>query len=354
MKTSNRSLCKLVILLCVLILPACQLRGPRNQRPSSAPTPEAVAAAPVASSPLPPAPASADPAVTALRFETGRNDYTLDLENAPRQFIVYVPGSYNPSRLTPVVIMCHGSNQNGNLMYENTGWVAKAEQEGFIVVFPYSWKYFLTTENRVSEKWNTPALPEITEPGAQLKDDVQFIRLILEQVKATFNVDEKRIFATGFSNGGGFVITRLLVQMNDVFAAFATSGAGLIGEAAAGDIPLTVDASLYSVLGTEDKKIAENQGFSLPFPFQAGEIVNDPNFGSMLLKTTTLLGLDMSYTLQSEGDFNTLTFDKSLSGAGNEYIFRMVRGMGHVYPSGDNNRAGLNVADLFWEFFLRH
>ena len=28
--------------------------------------------------------------------------------------------------------------------------------------------------------------------------------------------------------------------------------------------------------------------------------------------------------------------------------------MGHVYPSGDDNRADLNVADLFWEFFMRY
>lgn len=92
----------------------------------------------------------------------------------------------------------------------------------------------------------------------------------------------------------------------------------------------------------------------VPFPFLAEEIVNDPNFGSVLLKTTTLLGLEMSYAVQSEPQFTTLTFDRSLAGADNEYVFRMVRGMGHVYPSGDNNRAGLNVSDLFWEFFIRH
>ena len=91
----------------------------------------------------------------------------------------------------------------------------------------------------------------------------------------------------------------------------------------------------------------------MPFPFEAADIVSDPLFGGMLGKTTTLLSLDTSYTVESDPDFTRLTYNKSLVGADNEYIFMMIRGIGHIYPSGDN-RAGINVADLFWDFFLKH
>ena len=95
-------------------------------------------------------------------------------------------------------------------------------------------------------------------------------------------------------------------------------------------------------------------GLPLAFPFSAEDILNHPNFRTMLLKMTTLLDLDMSYKLQSDQIFTTLTFDRSLVGSDNEFIFQMIRGMDHVYPNGVNNPARLDAADVFWDFFMRH
>jgi poly(3-hydroxybutyrate) depolymerase len=252
-------------------------------------------------------------------------------------------------------MMFHGSNQSGTAMYEKTNWVARAEQENFIVVFPTSWKYFLTSSNRIEGKWNELVM-EVTEPTVEFKDDVHFTKVILDQLNATFNVDEKRIFATGFSNGAFFVVTRLLVQMNDVFAAFATAGMG--PSASKGheqiEIPDTVNASLYKMFGTQEALPAELMGLTLPFPLGAEEIVSDPNFSPMLVQTTTMLGLDMAYTVQSYPNFTKLTFNQSLVGADNEFVFQMIRGMSHVYPDGNNNLARLDATVLFWEFFMRH
>jgi polyhydroxybutyrate depolymerase len=196
---------------------------------------------------------------------------------------------------------------------------------------------------------------EVTEPTVEFKDDVHFIRVILNQLNATFNVDEKRVFASGFSNGAYFVVSRLLVQMSDVFAAFATAGMGpALAQGDTGEITDKVNASLYQLFGTRDALIAEALGLSLPFPFEAEEIVNDPNFNITLVRNTTALDLDMSYTVQSDPNFTTLTFDQSLVGADNEYIFQIIRGMPHVYPDGNNNLARLDATDLFWEFFMRH
>lgn len=295
-----------------------------------------------------------EPHIQPLQFTTGRNDYVIEVDNTPREFIVYVPAGYDPNSPTPVVYMIHGSNQSGQKMYENTHWSRKADEEIIIIVYPTSWKYRTTEANRVEDKWNTPGTEQIVEPGTELKDDVKFMRTILESLQATFNIDEKRIFASGFSNGGGFVLTRLIPQMNDVFAAFSTSGSGLIGEASVSDVPVTISASLYSILGTNDGKISENQGIPTPFPLDAQEILDHPNFGPMLDKTTTFLSLDTAHTVESDPNFTRLIYDTSLVGADNEYIFLMLRGLFHTYPDGGDNRAGIDAADLFWEFFTKH
>ncbi len=357
-----------------LLLTACGPRARRGARPTATLAPAATSApathAPtltLATPTLPPptlAPTLPPPTVAlathvpervALEFTTGRNDYVVEVDKTPREMLVYVPAGYDPNTPTPVVFMFHGSNQGGPLMYANTGWAAKAEQENLIVVYPTSWKYFLVTENRVSEKWNTVGLQEIVRPGAELKDDVKFVRVMVEYLTATFNVDTGRLYATGFSNGGGFVLSRLLPEMHATFAAFATSGAGL-GSGESGELPEdSIDASLYSVMGSDDEKIGEGTGHALPFPVLAPDIAADPVLKVLLGATLQVLALDPAYEEAYERpSFTTMTFATSLTGAGNEFIFRMVNNMGHVYPSGDNNRAGLNVADLFWDFFVRH
>ena len=290
--------------------------------------------------------------VDALSFQTGRNDYTVTVDDAPREFIVYVPAGYDASQPTPVVFMFHGSNQSGNSMYENTDWVNKAEEETIIVIFPTGWEYPLVSEPGLHEKWDSENLEREIVPGTEIKDDVKFTRTMLDLAKSNFNIDNKRIFASGFSNGGGFVLTRLISEMQDVFTAYAVSGTGLFGNGEEGVIP--VDTSLYVIIGTQDEKVSLGTGHERPFPIQPKDILNDTIFHQMMVNTTTLLGLSMDYSVETDSPSTIFTFRNSTSGAKNEFIFRMVKGLFHEYPAGDNNAPGVNASDLFWDFFLSH
>ena len=61
-------------------------------------------------------------------------------------------------------------------------------------------------------------------PGDQEDRDLKFFDAMLASLKADYAVDERRIYATGHSNGGGF--TYLVWRMRpEVFAAIAPSGA---------------------------------------------------------------------------------------------------------------------------------
>jgi poly(3-hydroxybutyrate) depolymerase len=293
-----------------------------------------------------------------LTFHTGRNDYTITVDDTPREFIVYVPVGYDASQPSPLVFMYHGTNGTGAAVFESTHWAGKADEVNVIVVFPSSWHYFLITENDEARKWNDVGLDRLTGPGAELKDDVKFTRMILDLVSATFNVDEKRIFATGFSNGGGFVSTRLMIEMADIFAAFATSGSGtkLSEPGFAAGMPPGVSRSYYSILGTRDDVISAGQDVPLPFPMEAETIANHEMFGAMLTNTASYLNLDSTKyeVLHPREDYTVFLYNQSLTGDDNEYIFQMVKGMFHVYPDGGTIPVGLDAVEVFWEFFLRH
>lgn len=355
---SRISTYKPLSLILVFVLLACRMSAPTA---TVAPQPTMLTQAAGATTPGEPAlptaaPTTSDQALEPLQFASGINEYTIVVDDTPRQFLVYVPSGYDPAAPTPVVFMFHGSNQSGLVMYQNTAWAAKAEEENFFVVYPTSWKYFIVDTNRVEDKWNVVALSKHVKPGTELKDDVRFTRTIIDLLKITFNVDPKRLYASGFSNGGAFVLSRLLIEMNDVFAAFTTSGSIFTSDNIPEPMPTSITASLYSVLGTDDEKIAENRGYPTPFPMRAEEIAQHPLFQEAIANTTAILALDPAvYEVEYDRPrFTTMTFDKSLIGVDNQFIFRMVNRMGHVYGNGENNRAGLNLSDVFWEFFTRY
>lgn len=364
--TVRRPALRLLLWLLVgaLALAGCGLRQRQNRAAPTATTSEPTVAPTATAGDLTLAPTAGEPTATAaptdlaigpLSFETGRNDYVTLVDGDPRVFLIYVPPGYDPGTPTPVVFMFHGSNQGGPLMYENTGWTAKADAENFIVVYPTAWKYPLLDETGLHTKWNSFSLYTQVVPGTELKNDVHFVQVMVAVVEATFNVDTRRLYATGFSNGGGFVLSRLVIDMPDVFAAFATCGAALAGEAALDSLPTGINTSVYSVIGTQDEKVSEGSGHALPLPFVAEEIAADSLFQDVFATTTTILSLEPTFTAEyAQPAYDTLTFNTSLVGADNVFIFRMVNNIGHVYPSGDNNRHGLNVADDFWAFFQQH
>lgn len=293
-----------------------------------------------------------------LKFQPGRNDYITTVDDTPREFIVHVPSGYDSATPTPVVFMFHGTNQTGELMYAITSWPEKADEVNAIVVFPTSWRYMLAPENEEVAKWNETTLQFLAGPDAELKDDIKFTRQVLDLLRATFNVDEKRIFATGFSNGGSFVSTRLLFAMTDTFAAFSFCGSGarLAEPNFASNMPPKVSTSVYSIVGTEDEVLSAGQGITLPFPFEADAIMGHELFGPMLVNTAAYLNLDpVKYEVSHpQPEYTVFVFNQSLTGSDNEYIFQMVKDMIHVYPNGKYIPYSLDAVDMFWEFFMRH
>ena len=64
-----------------------------------------------------------------------------------------------------------------------------------------------------------------TTAGDQQDRDLKFFDQVLASLKKDYKVDEKRIYATGHSNGGGFTYL-LWAERGDVFAAVAPVAGG--------------------------------------------------------------------------------------------------------------------------------
>lgn len=119
------------------------------------------------------------------------------------------------------MIRFHGLGGNGGSEI-NSGYRSIADQEGFILVAPTG---LPSPPPLNSNAWNVGTCCT----ADRSVDDVAFAKAIIEDVKKVANIDTKRIYATGFSMGGGMT-HYLACHASDVFAAFAPEAFDLLQE----------------------------------------------------------------------------------------------------------------------------
>ncbi|MCE7933384.1 MAG: hypothetical protein DYG96_02200, partial [Chlorobi bacterium CHB2] len=158
---------------------------------------------------------------TRLSSQT-RYDINMMVDAVKREVIIAVPSGTPPAGGYPVVFMFHGTSGDGEKFFNISGWKEKGEAEKFISVFPSALKYCFTEdgEQKTTTRWNCGELVEDACPGQNLKNDVTFVRAIVDSLKSRFPVNPRKFYVSGFSNGACFAF-KLAVEMSDVFAAIA-------------------------------------------------------------------------------------------------------------------------------------
>lgn len=146
-----------------------------------------------------------------------------------RQFIAYVPDSYNASVSTPLLFMMHGLTSSASEAANPNGryrWQDLADQENFIVLFPNSYQ---------DDSWDMNSA------------DANFVRDMISWAISNYNIRTTQIFTTGHSMGGFFsyyIAAQLRNDTNKV-TAFAEFAGGLV----AGFWPTPVPGSTPELKG---------------------------------------------------------------------------------------------------------
>lgn len=283
----------------------------------------------------------------AFQWKQGRTDYQMPWDGQDRHFIVYVPQQYQVQKATPVVLMFHGTTGTGHKMYNRSQWKETSDREGFIAVFPSSWRYPIVGKGQQT-KWNSAGVQFAVAPGTKLMDDVGFVRAMLTSITKSLNVDKQRIYASGFSNGGAFITTRMLPEMSNVFAALS-AGSGMFREQVnMQHAPIPV----FQMLGTNDVDFANR--LQAPMPNTATQWINDPVYGPFISNALSSLQLSTNYQENSTNTHSSLSYLQANGNHRGKYIFALIKNMGHVYPNGSNNPHGFIAAKRSWEFFKNH
>ncbi len=182
----------------------------------------------------------------------GDHTRTLTVGGLERSYIVHVPKSYDGAKACPVVLVYHGGGSNAEQMVRFCGLNDKADEAGFIAVYPDG--------TGLIHRLLTFNGGNCCGYAMRRKiDDVAFTKAVLDDLAKVVRVDEKRIFATGMSNGA-IMAYLLAAELSDRIAAIAPV-AGPMGTATCGaetpraDHPFSRDRrSVRSLQGRQGKR----------------------------------------------------------------------------------------------------
>ncbi|TAN37767.1 MAG: esterase [Verrucomicrobia bacterium] len=141
---------------------------------------------------------------------------TWTIDGVAREALIYAPPQAQLSA-TPVVFALHG--HGGGMRQAANSFGYHKQWPEAMVIYPQG----LKTPGRLTDLEGKKAGWQ-REVGDQNDRDLKFFDAMLVGLKKDYRVDEKRIYATGHSNGGAFTYL-LWATRGDVFAAFAPSGA---------------------------------------------------------------------------------------------------------------------------------
>ena len=150
---------------------------------------------------------------------SGDHKRTITVDGLKRVHWIHVPKSYDPKKPMPVVLALHGALMDAKMMEAFSGLSSAADQHHFIVVYPNG-----TGPGGIFQTWNAGVFPGTL--NKQRADDVKYISHVIDDVSSVLNVDKKRIYVAGLSNGG-MMAYRLAAELSDRIAAIAAVGGTL-------------------------------------------------------------------------------------------------------------------------------
>jgi polyhydroxybutyrate depolymerase len=287
-----------------------------------------------------------------------RTSFTHD--SLKRTYNIHIPSSHNKNVQSPLVIALHGRGANGvsMLILTHKGFNKMADQDGFIVIYP----------DGIELNWNDGRMDEEANDRAHRENinDVGFISALIDSMINDYNIDPKRVYVTGISNGA-IMSYRLACELSDKITAIAPVD-GNIPTLYFPECAPSRAVSVLAINNTDDPLV----------PFQGGEIYGQ--FHRIKLGKVLSVNESIGFWVTRNScsgipevteepdmdpkDGTRVTMKHYVNGIeGTEVILYTVDGGGHTWPGGvqylpawviGKTCRDFDANEVIWSFFKRH
>lgn len=164
-------------------------------------------------------------------------------DGVTREYIIYIPAIYDGLNPVPLLFNFHGYGMSANDQMTVLNMRAVADTAGFIIVYPQG------TLHWGSPHWNVGSWTL----GSNA-DDIGFTEAMIDKLATNYDIDLKRVYSCGYSNGGYFSF-ELACQLSDKIAAIGSVGGAMSTETYTSCNPLH-PTPVVTIHGTVDATIS--------------------------------------------------------------------------------------------------
>lgn len=265
-----------------------------------------------------------------------RSNGTIVSGDMTRRYLLYVPKSYDPSKPAPLVISLHPAAGWPAMQRNLSGWNQLADEHGFLVVYPAG-----------------TGFPQVwaTRPSGY---DVQFISDLLDKMETSYNIDRRRVYVNGMSQGGGLTFL-LSCKLAERIAAAGEVAAAIEHPDSCGN---AAPVPLMAFHGTADHVAFYGGGLS---PVQPPGATPLPPIRKWIADWAQRNGCsgDAAEAAVS-AHVRRLAYRNCAQNA--SVVLYTVEGGGHTWPGGHDLPESLfgtttqeiDATELLWEFYVQH
>jgi polyhydroxybutyrate depolymerase len=276
----------------------------------------------------------------ASHYSANRTTASIVSSGEKRDYILYVPRSYDRAKPAPLVISMHGAENWPSFQMNVSQWNRVADEHGFIVVYPAG-------EGGGPRIWR---MRGSRTPSRM--PDVIFISDLIDTLSSSYNIDPARIYANGLSNGGG---------MSFVLSCTLSNRIAAIGAVAAAETlpwewcPDTTPVPMVAFHGTADR-------FT---PYDGAKVWLAPEpFPSIPEWTAKWAQRNRCAPMPVESPVAADVMRREYIGCADNagVVLYTIRGGGHTWPGGTpmpewlvgRTTRSIDATQVMWAFFRDH
>jgi poly(3-hydroxybutyrate) depolymerase len=327
------------------------------------------------------------------RGEAGKsNDLTFGTsDSSTRRYLLHIPETYDVNIPTGLIWSFAGRGKDAEHQEKITKLSDSALNPGYIVIYPQAetnntldtqkkgleTKTLQTRSTKEAEEyeydedddwqWDEEDDEDDRTAGKNSKgqgqwqgdpashvDDVKFTLELLEAIEKSFCIDDQRTYASGLSNGGGFVANVLACDpiASTKFAAFAAaSGAyyqnGVKGHCDADNVRLTCANN-----GAKVPLIVTHGGSDKVIKYEGGKRRRSclPSVHHFVTSWAERDGLGATNVTSQVPNTDAVHFSFGEGASTGMVQSYYVPGMGHTWPM-EKGKATISATKIFLEFF---